>query len=234
MGCRHPTDGKKSDDRPSVGRTVGLVIAVSIFAQVFQTTGLVAAPVKANHPAIIDLMPDGTPALMLGVPVLAKSGDAVRERVLFSHEYFHLYHDQVNHQVAAEPRALGHELWAEGLATYASSVISGDSDPVHLCYDADLARRYPGVVRRVAPVVLERYDSTSQDDRAAYFQNGRSPSAELPSPTSPVCAATNSTVSFVTRSQRSLAAMHRVSVAARLRERPRATPLPPSFVRALR
>jgi hypothetical protein len=124
---------------------------------------------------------DDTPALMFGVPVLAERGDAIPHRVLFSHEYFHLYHEQVNRGFAAEPRLLGRELWIEGLATYASSVIAGDRDPLHLFYDPDLAARYPSVVRQVARVILERYDSASKDDRAAYFRNGSSPSSEVPS-----------------------------------------------------
>jgi len=124
---------------------------------------------------------DDTPALMLGVPVLAEAGDAVPHGVLVSHEYFHLYHNQVNPGFAAEPRPLGHELWIEGLATYASSVITGDRDPLHLFYDPDLAKRYPGIVRQVARVISERYDSTSKGDRIGYFRYGLSPSAEVPS-----------------------------------------------------
>ena len=124
---------------------------------------------------------DDTPALMFGVPVLAEAGDAFPLRVLFSHEYFHLYHNQVNPGFDAEPRLIGHELWIEGLATYASSVIAGDRDPVHLFYDPDLAKRYPGITRQIARVILERYDSTSKGDRIAYFQYGISPSAEIPS-----------------------------------------------------
>ena len=93
---------------------------------------------------------------------------------------FHLYHEQVNPGFATEPRLLGRELWIEGLATYASSVIAGDRDPLHLFYDPDLAARYPLVARHVARVILERYDSTSKDDRAAYFRNGSSPSSEVP------------------------------------------------------
>jgi uncharacterized protein YjaZ len=47
--------------------------------------------------------------------------------------------------------------------------------------DSDLAHRYPAVAQQVARVMLERYDSTSKDDRAAYFRNGSAPSAEIPS-----------------------------------------------------
>lgn len=124
---------------------------------------------------------DDTPTLMLGVPVLAAPGYSGPHRVLFSHEYFHLYHNQVNPGLSAEPRLLGHELWIEGLATYAASVIAGDRDPGHLLLDPDLARRFPAVARQVARVVLERYDSTSKNDRAAYFQHGVSPNEEIPS-----------------------------------------------------
>jgi hypothetical protein len=123
---------------------------------------------------------DDTPALMFGVPVLAEAGAAFPLRVLFSHEYFHLYHKQVNPGFDAEPRLLGRELWIEGLATYASSVIADDRDPVHLFYDPDLAKRYPGFTREVARVILERYDSTSKIDRMVYFRYGLSPSAEIP------------------------------------------------------
>ena len=124
---------------------------------------------------------DGTPALMLGVPVIAQRGDAGSDRVLFSHEYFHLYHDQVNPGLSAEPKPLGHELWIEGLATYAASVIARDGDPVHFLLDPDLAHRYPAIAPQVARIMLERYDSMSKDDRAAYFQNGSTPGAEIPS-----------------------------------------------------
>ena len=129
----------------------------------------------------IATLTDDTPALMLGVPTLAEAGDAVPHGVLVLHEYFHLYHNQVNPGFAAEPRLLGHELWIEGLATYASSVIADDRDPLHLLYDPDLAKRYPGIVSRVARVMIERYDSTSQGDRLAYFRYGTSPSADVPS-----------------------------------------------------
>ena len=134
-----------------------------------------------NYDGATAALADDTPALMLGVPILAQAGDGVRDRVLFSHEYFHLYHDQVNRGFSAEPRLLGHELWIEGLATYASSVIAGDHDPVHVFFDADLARRYPGVAPQVARVMLERYGSTSKDDRSAYFRGGHRPSPEVPS-----------------------------------------------------
>jgi len=123
---------------------------------------------------------DGTPVLMLGVPVLAGARGAVPDRVLFAHEYFHLYHQQVTPALFQGPRLLGHELWKEGLATYASEVISGDHDPADLFYDAVLAKRAPAIVAGVAEVIAARYSSPSAADRAAYFQTGRSPDPQIP------------------------------------------------------
>jgi hypothetical protein len=102
------------------------------------------------------VLPDGTPALALAVDTLAlESADL---RILLPHELFHLYdaeHAGIENDGVMPDTRLTLPLFAEGLATYVSSMASpGHSDGQYLL-QSDLGKLPPSRLQRAARDFLQ-------------------------------------------------------------------------------
>jgi hypothetical protein len=101
--------------------------------------------------------------------------------VIFDHEFFHIYHQQVLTPRLAEfarwnPLHLG--LWAEGLATYVSQRMNrGTSDGVALL-DPSLGERSPKEIAQLARLFLEQSRSEGPND--VWFSGGAQRDPRVP------------------------------------------------------
>lgn len=115
---------------------------------------------------------DGRTAVLFGVDGIARfHGDDADLAVLFSHELFHAYHNQVNPAVFKQ-QALYAKLWEEGLASYVSAQLNPSASEAVVMLDSKLAAADPGWVPDIARRFLMKYDSTSSDDAAQFFNAG--------------------------------------------------------------
>lgn len=111
-------------------------------------TAIVLAP---DFDAKSGVMPDGTPVLALAADTLTL--EKADLRILLPHELFHLYdaeHAGVKNDGVMPNTSLTLPLFAEGLATYVSSVVSpGYSDGQYL-FQADLGKLPPARLKSAA------------------------------------------------------------------------------------
>ena len=115
---------------------------------------------------------DGRLAVLFGVDGIARfHGEDADLAVLFSHELFHAYHNQVNPGIFKQ-QALYAKLWQEGLATYVSAQLNPGASEAVVMLDARLAAQDPALVPDIARRFLVRFDSVSDDDSAEFFNSG--------------------------------------------------------------
>jgi len=115
---------------------------------------------------------NGRLAVLFGVDGIARfHGDDADLAVLFSHELFHAYHNQVNPGVFKQ-QALYAKLWQEGLATYVSARLNPTAPEAVVMLDAKLAAQDPALVPDIARRFLPKFDSTADDDAAEFFNFG--------------------------------------------------------------
>ncbi|MGH8200682.1 MAG: hypothetical protein ACREVO_10010 [Steroidobacteraceae bacterium] len=129
-------------------------------------------------------LPDGTPVLALAVDTLAL--EKADLPILLPHELFHLYdaeHAGVKNDGVMPETMLTLPLFAEGLATYVSSVVSaGHSDGQYLL-QSDLGALTPSRLRPAARDFLRVASTLTIDPRAhrisplyaRWFEGGRGP-----------------------------------------------------------
>ena len=118
----------------------------------------------------------GHTALLFGIDGIARFHAADENlKVLFDHELFHQYHDQIWPQASADDLPLWMSLWEEGLATYVSQRMNPDASEGQVLLDRDLAARVQPVLPRVAKELLDNLDSSDPKEYAAffYFRNER-------------------------------------------------------------
>jgi hypothetical protein len=72
----------------------------------------------------------------MGVDFIAERNDNLN--VLFSHEFFHTYHED-HLKPGDSGRTMATPLWKEGLATYISGVLNPDQNDAVLLMDTELA-----------------------------------------------------------------------------------------------
>jgi hypothetical protein len=122
---------------------------------------------------------DGQLAVLFGLDGIVRfhGGDADMA-VLFSHELFHAYHNQVAPGVFKQ-QELYAELWQEGLASYVSSKLNPTAPENVVMLDPKLAEADPGRVQEIARRFIAKFDSTSEDDSKEFFQYGYK--SDLPS-----------------------------------------------------
>jgi len=115
---------------------------------------------------------NGKLAVLFGIDGIVRfhGGDADLG-VLFSHELFHAYHNQVNPGIFKQ-QALYAQLWQEGLATYVSAQLNPGASERVVMLDARLADADPGLVPDIARSFLQKFDSTSDDDGKEFFNYG--------------------------------------------------------------
>jgi hypothetical protein len=107
---------------------------------------------------------DGKSALMFGLDEIARIYGQ-EASPLFSHELFHVYHQQV---VKVQSDALYWSLWEEGLATYVSRSLNPGLPDDKICCLPDV-KAVQRVLPSIAAELLLKLDSTSPSDQARYF-----------------------------------------------------------------
>jgi hypothetical protein len=118
------------------------------------------AKVPSDHPD----------SLLLGLDGLARfHGSNPPLALMLSHEFFHLYHFQVN-PLPRNPDEipLYRLLWQEGLAVYASRQLNPGASLADALLDPELAAESPGAITGEAKRLLLCLDSRD-DDVAAHF-----------------------------------------------------------------
>ena len=114
----------------------------------------------------------GKLAVLFGLDGIARfHGDDADLAVLFSHELFHAYHNQVNPALFKQ-EALYAKLWQEGLASYVSAELNPDASEAMVMLDPKLVEADPKLVPDIARLFLAKFDSTSSDDAAEFFKGG--------------------------------------------------------------
>ncbi|MGE0634196.1 MAG: hypothetical protein AB7O96_17410 [Pseudobdellovibrionaceae bacterium] len=97
--------------------------------------------------------------VLIGVDMTIERGDSLN--VLFSHEFFHAYHDWklANKRIG---QTMASPLWIEGFATYASGLLNPRASDEELLLDGELAKacKDPQAVAEMAKLYLEILDST--------------------------------------------------------------------------
>jgi hypothetical protein len=109
-------------------------------------------------------------SLLIGLDGLARfHGTGAPLAVILSHEFFHLYHFQVN-PLPKNPDDLPlyRLLWQEGLAVYASQQLNTGASLADVLLDPRLAAKGPASVPAEAKRLLLRLDTTD-DINAAHF-----------------------------------------------------------------
>lgn len=115
---------------------------------------------------------NGKLAVLFGIDGIVRfHGEDADLGVLFSHELFHAYHNQVNPDLTKQ-HALYAELWQEGLATYVSAQLNPAATERVVLLDPRLADADPGLVPDIARLFLQKFDSTSDDDAKEFFNYG--------------------------------------------------------------
>lgn len=97
-------------------------------------------------------------------------------KVLFVHELFHQYHDQIAPELTAEDVPLWISLWEEGLATYVSRQMNpGSTEAQALMFPRDLAELAQPKLPSLARELLAHFDSPDKGEYRAFFhgRNGR-------------------------------------------------------------
>jgi hypothetical protein len=145
------------------------------------------APAKAKIYLMLSLfqfdakIPSGHPdSLLIGLDGLVRfHGSDAPLPVILSHEFFHLYHFQVN-PLPKNPDDLPlyRLLWQEGLAVYASQQLNSGASLAEVLLDPRLATNGPASIRPEAKRLLLCLDSR-EDITAAHFlvknENGEVP-----------------------------------------------------------
>ena len=118
---------------------------------------------------------DGRRALVLGVDALDGERNSLSLAVFVAHEMFHRYHFMAGgfSDDDADRQPLWRTLWAEGLATYASRVLTrGATVGQAWMLPADLAQRAAPLTPRIAADLLAHLDRVDPDVYRTYFTYG--------------------------------------------------------------
>jgi hypothetical protein len=118
----------------------------------------------------------GKTALLFGIDGIARyhAKDA-NLKVLFDHELFHQYHDQIAPELTADDSPLWVSLWEEGLATYVSQQMNPGSSEADALMSEGLAARSAPMLPALSRELLANFESTDSKEYAAFFfgANGR-------------------------------------------------------------
>jgi hypothetical protein len=118
---------------------------------------------------------DGHRALVLGVDALERERDQISLAVFFTHEFFHRYHfEAAGFSDDLEDRQeIWRNLWAEGLATYMSEVLTPNATAADaLMLPRDLEQRAQPLTARMAAELLGGLDGTDEKLFSKYFTTG--------------------------------------------------------------
>ena len=115
---------------------------------------------------------DGQRALVLGIGSLAREQRQISLPVFLTHEFFHRYHFEAAgfSDDLADHQEIWRNLWAEGLATYVSEVLTpGATRAEALMLPHDLEQRAEPLTGRMARELLAGLDAIDGDLFNRYF-----------------------------------------------------------------
>jgi hypothetical protein len=107
------------------------------------------------------------PGLLIGVGMIADRNDNIK--VLFSHEYFHAYHEAKI--VGTSGATMATPLWKEGFATYVSGVLNPTELDETLFMQTDLAQlcAHPQEVKKLAALFRSVLKTDGRNTYADWF-----------------------------------------------------------------
>lgn len=115
---------------------------------------------------------NGDQAMLFGLDRMAKYHDrGVDPPVVFTHELFHVYHQQINPVVFQKPPPYA-ELLIEGLATYVSQRLNPGTSDATALLDPKLAAASPQLVSEAARQFLAEFASTAPAAHDKFFYSG--------------------------------------------------------------
>jgi Predicted Zn-dependent protease (DUF2268) len=115
---------------------------------------------------------NGQRALVLGLGSLVQEQKQISLPVFLAHEFFHRYHFQAAgfSDDLENRQEIWRNLWAEGLATYMSEVLTPDATAAEaLMLPRDLAQRAEPLTARMAAELLRGLDTTDEELFGVYF-----------------------------------------------------------------
>jgi hypothetical protein len=118
----------------------------------------------------------GKTALLFGIDGIARyHGEGESLKVLFDHELFHQYHEQIIPDDGDDNTPLWMSLWEEGLATFVSQQMNSGSTEAQIFMSDKLADLTKPMLPALARELLENFDSLDRNEYAAFFYsaNGR-------------------------------------------------------------
>lgn len=114
---------------------------------------------------------DGQRALVLGIGSLAREQSQISLPVFLTHEFFHRYHfEAAGFSDDLEDRQeIWRNLWAEGLATYVSEVLTPGATSAQALMTRDLEQRAEPLTARMASELLGGLDGMDEELFNRYF-----------------------------------------------------------------
>lgn len=122
--------------------------------------------------------------LIFGLDTIAKKyGPEADLSVLFSHEFFHLYHGAFHQESAGETRGksipLYRLIWVEGLATYASQQLNPRADLTAIFLSATLAASCQDRLKPLANLLLQNLERSEKGPVMEWI-SGQKRDSEVP------------------------------------------------------
>jgi hypothetical protein len=120
---------------------------------------------------------DGRRALILGLDALERERTQISLPVFVTHEFFHRYHFQAAgfSDDLEDRQEIWRNLWAEGLATYVSQVLTANATTADaLMLPKDLEQRAQPLLAAMAAQLLAGFDGRDEDLFRIYFTTSTS------------------------------------------------------------
>ncbi len=123
---------------------------------------------------------NGKMALLFGIDGIVRyQGPDGKLSVLFHHELFHQYHEQIAPELGADEAPIWVSLWEEGLATYVSQKMNPGTSDAQALFSATLVPQTQAVLPAAARELLANLDSLDKKEYASFFY-GKNDRTDLP------------------------------------------------------
>jgi hypothetical protein len=173
-------EARAAQDRPALARRMTALVAAAsgAFAARFSDFHCDFPVYLTDSLSQLDgagRLVDGRPALVLGIDALDNEQTLIALPVFVTHEMFHRYHQQAAgfSDDLAERQPIWRNLWAEGLATYASEALTpGATRAEALMLPRDLEQRAAPMTPALAADLLAHLDETNPEVFTTYFTFG--------------------------------------------------------------
>lgn len=142
------------------------------FASLSDNISVYILPSMLSFNGRVAFVPDSSKkALFIGIDYIADTNENLS--ILFSHEYFHLYHDG-KWQNDADKAIMANPLWTEGFATYVSELLNPTASETDILMAPDLAEKCKNKVFRqaLAQEFLPLLETDGKDTYNNWFSMG--------------------------------------------------------------